>query len=505
MNKIAVSEARSPKRIVFNFVCGIAEHLTSASTALLLTPFLIKKLGLELYGIYPIATELAAVFAVLFGIINSTSSRYVAIEAERGNASSASGYISTVFFSNIAFSALLITPMAVLTVFSDRLLSIPERAAQDVKTFLFLMFLSVITDAVASAFGSVYYVTNRLDARSGQRLISVFVKASVLILLLKFAIPSITSVGIAVFSSSLTALIIQVLTLKSLAPSLRLSSSLFSFSKLKRLSASGLWYSLNRIASVMMGGVFLILSNILFSAETSGIYSIAFVFANSLSGVILTLAAVFVPISAKCFARGERKRLRDSLIRDERVVGYFASVAVPVGCVFCSDFFALWLGSKPDPLLITLSALLVTPILSLACATPIINVAMVMNRTRRLSLLFLGSGIFSLAVGLFVSYFSSLGAVGLASVSCAAQIVWYSLAVPVFAGRVFECSSRHFLFPILRTYFAAVLATICCLLLRSVCKVESPIQLIITGGAALTISALVAFFGVYRDFTPQNR
>ncbi|MBQ7293858.1 MAG: hypothetical protein IJW79_08980 [Clostridia bacterium] len=501
MNQTLVSEVRSSKRIVFNFICGISEHLVSAGIALLLTPFLIDRLGLELYGLYPVVLELATVFAVIFGIINSTSSRYIAIEAERGNFSEASKYFSTAFFSNLILSSVLLAPMLIASAFSYRFLSVPSGATGDVCIFMTLAFLSVISDAVAAAFGSVYYITNRLDIRAGQRLAGAVTKAGTLLLLLKLFKPSMAGVGIAMLSSSLVSLLLQVAATKKFVPSLKLSKKLFSISSVRQLSASGLWYSFNHIASVMMSGAFLVVSNIFLKPEISGTYSVAFVFSNSLSGVILTLAAIFVPISAKCFARGESKRLRDSLVRDQRVVGYFAAVSVPVGCVFCGDFFALWLGNKSSPLLIVLSVFLVLPILSLACATPIIHVAMVMNRTRKLSLIFLGASFVSLASALFVAYFSPLGAIGLAALSCLSQIIWYSVAVPIFAGRVFSCSPKRFFVPILRTFFAALLAAVCCLLLRSVCRMGGWTQLLIVGTASAVLSAVTAFFGVYKDFS----
>ena len=505
MNQAAAFKAHSTKRIFFNFFCGITEHLLSAGITLLLTPFLIDRLGLELYGLYPIALELAAVFAVVFGIINSTSSRYIAVEAERNGVKSASGYFSTAFFSNLALALFLVIPMIIISFSSGRILSVPAGAQKDVRSFMLLTFFAAISDAVASVFGSVYYITNRLDIRSGQQFAGVLTRAGVLTLLLTFGNPSMTGVGIAIFSSSVVSLLIKFATVKRLTPSLKLSPALFSFSAARRLSASGLWYSFNRIASLIMCGGFLIISNVFFTASTSGAYSVAFVFANSLSGVILTLAAVLVPTSAKCFARGEQIRLRDSLIRDQRVVGYFAAVAVPVGIVFCGDFFRLWLGDKSSVLLVILSVILVLPILSLACATPIINVAMVMNRTRKLSLIFLGSSLTALAAALFAALFSPFGAIGTALLSSLAQILWYSIAVPLFACKVFECSPKLFFIPIIRTYFAAGLSTVCCLLLRSVCSTDGWSRLIIVGTASGVLSAVCAFFGVYRDFGAKKR
>ena len=124
MNQTVIKNARAERRTAFNLVCGISEHIISAGTALVLTPFLIAKLGIELYGLYPIVLELAAMLGVFYGIINSTSSRYVAVETERGNYENASKYFSSAFFANVALSGILLAPMAVAAIFANRFLEI---------------------------------------------------------------------------------------------------------------------------------------------------------------------------------------------------------------------------------------------------------------------------------------------------------------------------------------------------------------------------------------------
>lgn len=500
MNEITVPAVRSSRRTVLNLVCSIAEHLISGGVALFLTPFLIDRLGIELYGLYPIVLELAALFGIAFGVVNSTSGRYIAIEEERGNGENASKYFCATFFSNAAIGIVLLLPMGLLVGFSNRFLEIPAGAVGELKVFMILTFAAVAVDALAAAFGSVYYITNRLDLRAGQQLVSVAVKAALLALLLFVFEPSLVGVGIAILASSAVGSAVQIIASRKLTPSLTLSLSAFSLSSARRLMASGLWYSFNRVASVMMCGALLIMANSFFKPAVSGAYSVAFVFVNALSGVIMTLAAVFVPVSAKCFARGERNRLRDSLARDEKVVGYFAAVAVSVALAFCGDFFRLWLGEDANRLLITLSAVLLVPTLSLACATPIINVGMVMNRTRKLSLLFLCGGLLTLAAALAVIFFTNMGIMGLAAVSCAAQIVWYSAAVPCFACKVLSCSPKIFFLPILRTYLAAGVSLGVCLALQAVCRINTWLEFIIVGGAAAVVAAVVAFFCVFKSF-----
>ncbi len=500
MNQTVIKNARAERRTAFNLVCGISEHIISAGTALVLTPFLIAKLGIELYGLYPIVLELAAMLGVFYGIINSTSSRYVAVETERGNYENASKYFSSAFFANVALSGILLAPMAVAAIFANRFLEIPVSQSTNLRIFIILVFAATVTDALSSVFGSVYYITNRLDVRAGQQLAGTFTKAVALAVLFLFFEPTLISVGVAILASSASIAVFQIIAARKLEPSLSISFSNFSLTAVRQLSASGLWYSFNRAAAMLMGGAMLIVANLFFLPEASGSYSVAFVFTNALSGVILMLAAVFVPISTKCFARGERNRLRDSLIRDQRIVGCLASIAVSVAIAFCGDFFKLWLGEESNQTVVSVAVILLVPLLSLACATPVINVAMVMNRTRRLSLVFLGGGLASLALSLWVAGFSGLGAIGLAAVSCLAQTFWYSVAVPLFASKVFASSAKKFLTPVAKTYLSAAVSLGCCLLISYVCDVKSWFSLVIVCAVSAVVASVVSFFGVFNSF-----
>lgn len=486
-------------RTLFNLVCSLAEHGISALLALAVTPLLISSLGIERYGLYPIVLESAAFFGIAFGVVNSTSGRYIAIEEERGNTDLASKYLSSAFFSNAVLGAIMVLPMLLAVLFAPRFLAVPEGALFDLRIFACLVFASVLVDALASAFGSVYYVTNRLDVRAGQQLAAALLKAGTLALLFFSFKPTLAGVGLAVLVSTAVSAGVQIFVFFKMTRGIKLSLSEFSLGMTKRMMASGLWYSVNRVASMMACGGLLVVANIFFLPKISGLYSVAFVAVNAIGGVIAVLAAVFVPTSAKHFARGENNRLKDSLVRDQKTVGLFASVAVAVFVAFCDEFFELWLGQEPSKLLVSLAVVLVVPALSLACATPIINVGMVINKTRRLALLFLCVGLLTVAAAVAVSFYTNIGIFGVAALSCASQILWYSFAVPVFASRALKCGFKSFFVPVARTYLAAALSLAFCLALDSACSVDKFGQLAVAVCASAAASTFISFFCVFNS------
>ena len=498
MNQTSVSALESSKRVAFNMICNTATHLLSTVIAFFITPFLIAKIGIEAYGFYPISTEVVALFGMFTGVVNSTAGRYITIEDARGNRRDANKYFSTVFFTNVLLCVILLIPMGLFVGFADRILSVPRGFVSEIRIFFALVLGSVIVNALASAFGSAYFLSNRIDLRSGQELLAVLLKAAVLFGLLGSGFSSsIVSVGIALLSANVAGAVIQLLMCRRLAPELSLSVYSVSKAHAKRVLTSGVWYTLDRFGAFLMTGALLLVCNMVFSAEGVGIYSVSLTASRFLSGVLFMLAGVFLPITAKRFARGEDEILRAEIIRNQKITGYLASVGVAVGVGFCGEFFSLWIPEHNSPLLRLLTVLSILPAVAVACALPIVDLGVVMNRMRRLSLLFVGSGLLTLATIIFVACFTPAGVIGVAVISCLAQLVWYAVLVPLFAGRILKTGVWKFYQPILRCFAASAVSIGLILGVKAVASVDSWLTLSVIGVVCVIASLVVNFLLVF--------
>lgn len=498
MNQTSVSSPESNKRVAFNVICNTVSHLLSAAIVFVLTPFLIARIGLEAYGFYPIATEVAALFSLFTGVVNATAARYVTVEAARGNSQNATRYFSTVFFANAALCAVLLIPMGLFVALLDRILSVPAALAGELRVFFAVSLASVLVNALSSAFGSVYMISNRTDLRAGQDLIAVLVRAAVLLALLGGGFSSsIVSVGLALLAANITGAIIQILMCRRLTPELRLSLRDVSLAHGRRVTVSGFWYSLNRLGAFLMTGALLIVSNVIFTSERVGVYAVSLTASRFFGGILLMLAGVLLPVTARRFAEGETDGLRNAIVKNQKITGYLAAVGVAVAVGFCDEFFALWLGEGSDPRLRLLTVLSLLPMIAVACALPIVDLGMVMDRMRRLSLLFVGCGLLTLAAILIVSCFTGAGVVGVAVISCAAQILWYAVLVPLFAGRILDTDCRVFYIPVLRGSLAAVASVALILAVKAVVPIDGwlsfSVMLALCAVAALAIGFLCLF------------
>ncbi len=497
MDQTTVSGIESSKRVAFNMICSAAAHGLSAGIAFVITPFLVARVGLEAYGFYPIAAELSAFFGLFCGVVNSTASRYITVEDARGNPHEARRYFSGVFFANVLLCLILLLPMGLFVAFTDRILSVPEGMVGELRIFFSLVLATVPINALASAFGSAYSVSNRLDLRSAQDFIVVLLKAAVLFGLLGGGFSSsIISIGVAMLISTVTGAVIQILMCRRLCPELHPSLHDVSLAHFRRVAVSGFWYTLDRLGAFLMTGGLLLVSNMLFTAEGVGVYSVSVTATRALSGVLLMLSGVFLPVTAKRFARGENDRLRKDVIRDQKVTGFFAAIGVAFAIGFCDEFFVLWLEN--DSLLLrTLTVVSLIPVVAIATALPLVNLGVVMNRMRRLSLMFVGGSLLTLATVILVSCFTRAGVLGVAIISALAQLLWYTVAVPLFASRILKIPMGELLVPMMRTFAACGLSVALIFLVKTVSPVDSWTRLIIIGGACLVVSLVFGFLCVF--------
>jgi len=498
MNEVVKKKKILGGRLGINLVCGGISHMISAGIALFLTPFLIGRLGIELYGFYPVALEIMAVAGLVMGLLNSTAGRYIAVEYARGEHEEARTYYSTVFFSALVLAAVLFLPLLAFVIFSDSFLDMPRGFASEIKLFLSLMLAAGLTDAASAVFGSSYVMTDRLDFRSAQELTVVFVKALLLWFLLSGVLPvSIVSIGVAVLVSSLVAACIRFFMARHLTPEVMPKRRAFSRAALKRVLASGSWYSVHELGGWLVAGGLLILVNVIFGAEDAGVYSIALTASRVFGGVMMMLAGIFIPTATREFARGDSKALLEDVLRGERLVGFFSLVGVSMAVGFLGDFFGVWLGGQNTPLLRLLTVMAIVPMLSIACALPFFNLAVVMNRIRKMALLYVAGALLGLALSIALAIFTDLGILGVAAVSFGVRVLWYSLFMPLYAARLLKAEPLVLVLPILRTYVGAGLSVGMILALKSVCQLGSLVSVLIAAVFSLCATLVIGFFAVY--------
>ena len=187
-----IKDNMGKKRLSINLIVSIFSYCISAVLSFFLTPFIVNKLGTEIYGFYGIANNVVNFITIISIALNSMASKYITVELVRGNKEKALKYFSSVFFSNVAL-CLVLTPILVIFVLNlQYVLTISSAYTFEVKILFSLVFAAMIIRFITSVFGSSTYATNRMDIRAYVDIIKALLRLGLFIALFTVFEPSYT-------------------------------------------------------------------------------------------------------------------------------------------------------------------------------------------------------------------------------------------------------------------------------------------------------------------------
>lgn len=308
-----------------------------------LAPYVVETLGEEAYGYITLANNFAMYAGLITVAFNSMAGRFVSVEYHRGNLKCAQEYYSTIFYTNIFLSLTMILPMALLTLFLDKLINIPSYLIVDVKLIFGLVFLNFIINLVASVFSISTFVTNDLYRLSVKRLISVVIKVFGLWVLFNAFGNKLYLVGLSIAVSSLYLLVSSwILSIKVFA-NIKITYKSFNIARVKDMFAAGVWNTITNIGNVLSDGLDLLVANLFISPTAMGIIAISKTLNTILGSLTGSVSESFQPLITRNYAIDKKDELIGKILLSMKVNGLFSSIAYSWIIVFSLGFFALWI------------------------------------------------------------------------------------------------------------------------------------------------------------------
>ena len=132
----------SRKRILINSATNVTTHLFRLFIAIFMTPFLLHRLGAEVYAIIPLINSCVAYLILASGGIQSSIGRFATLNIAKGEFEEANKYINTGIPS---------------------ILTIPAEHEFEAQIVMFLLGSNLILGLLLSPFTTGNYVRQRFD------------------------------------------------------------------------------------------------------------------------------------------------------------------------------------------------------------------------------------------------------------------------------------------------------------------------------------------------------
>jgi membrane protein EpsK len=403
-----------PVRTATNLFASAAGFAVNVLMGVLLTPYLVRHLGVGAYGVVPAVMAITSWLSLATLALNTALGRHVTFALGTGDTEEANRYFNTALVAGLGCAALVGVALLAVALHPGWFLRIPAGEEEDTARMAAVVAGAVTISVLSSTFEVATFCKSRFDVRNAIGVAASLLRVAVIVALFVTSGPSITAVGLATLASALANAGGAAWAWGRLAPELRLAPRLFDRGALRALLGTAGWVVVNQLGTLLLVSVDLLFVNRSYGPEEAGRYASVLQWPNLVRGVALALGGALTPPMIELFARGERAAVARYSLTAVKFLGL--AMALPAGLVagLAAPLLQVWLG----PGFVSLAPLLVLLVLPLAVSTgctPMNSVATAANQFRAPALIQCAAGAANLVLMFVLARSLGWGLVGVAA------------------------------------------------------------------------------------------
>lgn len=465
----------------------------NALTGLLYTPYMLRMLGQNEFGIYTLAASVIAYLSLLdFGFGNAVI-RYTARMRAQGDKEGQYSLFGTftVLYSVIGIIALAIG--LVLWANTDNMFGATMTADElaQTRTVILLMVFNVAISFPLSIYGSIITAYENFIFLRIVSIIRIFVSTGVLILILYFGYKAIGLVVVQTTFNLAGLLINAVYCHKRLRIKVRFNN--FNWVLIREIAVYSFWIFLNVIMDRIYWSTGQFVLGVTAGPTTVAVYGIAITIMSIYMSYSTAIAGVLLPrITSMVTRNASDHDISDLFIRTGRLQFIIMSLILSGFIVFGAPFIRIWAGSdyaEAYPIaIIFLIALLIPLIQNVG-----ITILQARNQMRFRSLLYVSIAIVTLGAQILLA--PNYGGMGCAMAIGAALLLGQGLIMNIYYQRNQHIDIIKFWREIGRMMSIPILMTICGLYIVNTLPTLSLGQILLA--MALYIAVYIPLFWMF--------
>ena len=475
---------RTANNILSNIILFAAEMIIS----LWYTPYLVRKIGSELFGFVPLANSLTGFMGILTYALNISTGRYITIELEKDQQERANQVFNTTLIGSTLLVSLALPVGAVLALLSPVLFNVPDGAERQVRILFFCVLAGFFLTVLGINFRVATFARNRFDLRNIVTFIARLGQIGLIVLLFTVDRPKLAYVGLGALTAALLGFFGDFALWKRLLPALKFRLSSFRKGNLDLLFRTGGWTMVYQVGFILFVHTDMLVANRVLDLSLAGMYGALLVIPKNLRVLSMAIGGVWGPPLLARYSRSDYAGMDEILRLSIKVIGYVMALPVGLVCGLAAPFLTIWLGaqfSQMQPVLILMSFHLASNLI----VGPFFNVQIALNKLHFPALMACALGIVNLALSIFLSGY--MGALGIALAGALSISAYYSLFAPLYTARILKLPWYHYLVRLLPIYAAGLGAAFASFFISQAFSMRSLIHLAV---ACLLVSALYLVF-----------
>jgi O-antigen/teichoic acid export membrane protein len=336
-----------PRSFTQNISWMLVDKFYGALTSVILTPFIIYCLGVELYGVWVLLCSVSSCFLLAQFGLNAALYKHVAEYKAKSNSSAMRDLMSTGLFLLVGISIAILVVSLPIGLLTMNVLLKRQLAAANYGMFLILV-ISICMTLVDQLFVSILVGFQKFASIAIVSIAARTVSIAVTVagLLLHFRIEALVLANI-LFSVTLLALhfVLGVRLVPEFAPSPRffnlgLAKSLLGFGAKLQLSIVFTWIAQN-FDKILIGKFF--------GSTAVGFYDIGSRLVMFIREVPIVAFTVLLPKMSTLHALEKKDELKSLYVNGSKVVIVFATMAMGVLIPSAPSLITLWLHTHANP------------------------------------------------------------------------------------------------------------------------------------------------------------
>jgi membrane protein EpsK len=436
-------------RVVANSSTSMAAQILAMAIGLWFTPFLVHRLGVEVYGIIPLTLLVVSYFSLVTNAVNVFVGRDFSTASATNDRAGTGRIYSTAFALNFAMGGILMALGFGLAPLAPYVFRVPAGWESQAQWLFAATAVGFFLTCLATASSSVLFGHNRLDLRAGISVVSNLVRVGTVVWAFWWWGPSLHWMSVAVVAAALAALVGYAKLARRLERDLTFRWKSVSAALAKSYFREGGWVLVNHLGTIFYLKIDLLVVNGFLGAAASGRYALALQWSNVLRTLSDTITVSFAPTIMMRAGLGDRDGMADFARQAIRLTGVFLALVIGGLCGFARPLLAAWLGQEYvdlAPLLVVLTAHLAVNI----AVSPLFAVQVAVGKVKVPGLVTFGMGLLNLLLALAAAGPLRWGAMGVAGAGAVVLLAKNALFTPVYAAAISGQKWHVFLRDVLR-------------------------------------------------------
>lgn len=440
-----------------NTFASIFYFIANAAIALWLVPYLITRIGIDGYGLVVLGLSLMAYVNLAAGSVNTSISRFLTVDINRGEFDRANETFNTALFGALLGIAFVLPLLWLFGTNVTSIVSVPEGYRDSAATFVILLAVAFVTTFLRNILTVPAFARNRLDLIFLCQGIDVAVRILTLVALMSLLVPDVWQVGSGVLGGAVSALLVSVLIWRALAPYLTLAPHRFRRSRFKELFTMSAWVLVNSTGALLFLNVDLIVANQFLGTTAAGQFGAILQIIIALRSAASLLARIVAPLFFARYAKGDFAELQSILKRSMRYLGIMVACPVGILCAWSGEFLTLWLGPEFLHLELIVCIAAAHLAVNLSCM-PLFYLQQAANRVKYPAIVTLALGLLHVGLSISLAWGLGWGLYGIAISGALTLTAKNCVYTTVNGATILDVPYRTFLVPVLVTGVGTVIA-----------------------------------------------